>query len=67
MASPDVQFCDGYCFATHEGSEDTFNGCLEEFISISSTSYIQVEKHTKVKNHKRYSQDSKNFTQNDEN
>ena len=64
MAFLDVQFCDGYCFMTHEGSEDTFNGYLEEFISISLTSYIQVEKHTKVKAHKRmrYSRDGKNFT-----
>ena len=46
-----VRFSDGYCFATHEGSEDTFNDRLEQFISISSISYIQAEKHTKVKNH----------------
>ena len=58
----DVRFSDGYCFATYEGSEDTFNDRLEKFVSISLTSYIQAEKHAKVKSHKRYSQDSKNFT-----
>ena len=58
----DVRFSDGYCFATYEGSEDTFNDRLKKFISISSTSYIQAEKHAKVKSHKRYSQEGKNFT-----
>ena len=28
----DVRFSDSYCFATYEGSKDTFNDHLEKFI-----------------------------------
>ena len=35
----DVRFSDGYCFATYEGSEDTFNDRLEKFISITVLVY----------------------------
>ena len=58
----DVRFSEGYCFATHAGSEDTLNNRLEKSGSISSTSYIQAEKHNKVNNHKRYSPNGKNLT-----
>ena len=50
-----VRFTGDYCMATYEGNEGRLNDMLEAFLHLSSTSFIQAEKHIKDKNHKRYS------------